>query len=514
MNTKQRTTMILVLLLSLVISSCAPGQIFGPTAAPTLTSTPAATSTPVATSTPTESPEEIITDAVETACQMKPAGSPSVGVSTGASAIARLCPDVDPSLTLPDERTAKTLGDLLYVVDVQNVTETGNGCGPYTEVINGVPTGPGGIFVDQEVSSAKISIINTQTGQVVNSASVPGSQICPRTISDTSPVIGSPSPQDVQEAIVDLVSNLVNFPILNTLTGHTDAVTSVAFSLDGKLLAAGSYDKTVMLWDVASGQEVNTLTYTDGVTSVAFSPDRKLLAAGSGDNTVILWDVASGQEVNTLKGGHTGVVRSVAFSPDGKLLAAGSSDNTVMLWDVASGQKVRTLTGHTDHVTSVTFSPDGKLLASGSSWDHTVILWDLASGKEVNTLTENNSIDSVSVSPDGKLLAASSTTDSTAEILWDVASGQEVRTLAVPDVTSVTFSPDGKLLAAASGTRISDYPTVTLWDVASGQEVGTLNDTGSVSDTGSVFSAAFSPDGKLLAIVNGFTVTLLEVKLP
>ena len=98
MNTKQRTAIILVLLFSLALSSCAPGQLFGPTAAPTLTSTPAATSTPVATSTPTESPEEIITDAVKTACQMNPAGSPSVGVSTGGSAVARLCPDVDSEL--------------------------------------------------------------------------------------------------------------------------------------------------------------------------------------------------------------------------------------------------------------------------------------------------------------------------------------------------------------------------------------------------------------------------------
>ena len=260
MNTKQRTIAILVLVMSLVISSCAPGQLFGPTATPTLTSTPAATSTPVATSTPTKSPEEIITDAVKTACQMKPAGSPSVGVSTGASAIARLCPDVDSSITLPDGWTAKTPADLLYVVDVQNGgAKTSNPCGPFSEVINGTPTGLT-FEVNGEIPSVNISLISTQTGQVVDSATVSGtSPSCPQEISDS--IMGTPlSVQGVQKdiadtEIVDLVSQ-VNFPKLSTLTGHTGyAVESLAFSPDGKLLAAGSDDNTVILWDAAAGKK-------------------------------------------------------------------------------------------------------------------------------------------------------------------------------------------------------------------------------------------------------------------
>ena len=90
-----------------------------------------------------------------------------------------------------------------------------------------------------------------------------------------------------------------------------------------------------------------------------------MLASGSSDKTVKLWDVASGRELRTLSG-HTDDVISVAFSPDGKVLASGSRDNTIKLWDVASGRELRTLSGHTNTVLSVAFSPDGKLLASGS----------------------------------------------------------------------------------------------------------------------------------------------------
>jgi len=474
----------------------------------------------VATSTPTESPEEIITDAVKTACQMKPAASPTVGVSTGVSAIARLCPNVDSSITLPDEWTAKTPGDLLYVVDVQNGgAKSSNPCGPFREVINGKPTGLT-FEVNGEIPSVNISLISTQTGQVVDSATVNGTwPSCPQGISSSiPPLMATPlSVQGLQKEIadteiVDLVSQ-VNFPTLSTLTGHTGyAVESVAFSPDGKLLAAGSDDNSVILWDVASGKEVNTLNghgHLRYIRSVAFSPDGKLLASESDNFTVVLWDVASGQAVNTLTG-NTSYVDSVAFSPDGKLLAS-VSDSIVILWDVASGQEVRMLKGTPPgYIESVAFSRDGKLLASASAGaygqtDSTVILWDVASGKEVNTLARYTSnVDSVALSPDWKLLAAGSMKDNTV-ILWNVASGQEVRTLkdhTLVDVIRVAFSPDGKLLLAAG----SIYPTVTLWDVASGQEVGTL-------DIGAVSNVAFSADGKLLASVSGNEVTLSEVKL-
>jgi WD40 repeat protein len=467
MNTKQRTAIIIVLLLSSALSSCAPRQLVGPTATPSLTSTTVAISTPI------ESPEEIIMDAVKTACQFKPADSSIVGVSTGGEAVARVCPIVDfqtamhYEITLPDEWRAKTPEDLHYVVDYQTVPEGNNHqCGPYN---------PGPTYLSSSTQDVEITLINAQTGDIMDSARVEGTppSNCPSVmvIHSTSPLIGiPPSTQEVQKAIVDLVSKQVYFPTLQTLKGHTDRVTSVAFSPDGKLLASGSWDNTVKLWDVVSGQEVRTLTgHVNHVTNIAFSPDGKLLASGSTDKTVKLWDVASGQEVRTLTS-PTDFVTSVAFSPDGKLLASGSWVNTVKLWDVASGQEVRTLTGHTDWVQSVAFSPDGKLLASGST-DKTVMLWDVASGQDLRTLTGHTA-----------------------------------------NVNSVAFSPNGKLLASASSDK-----AVILWDAASGQQVCKLTgyDVDMLAEIGHVFSVAFSPDGKLLASGSDDNMVMLrEVKLP
>src|SRR5256885_1364904 len=103
--------------------------------------------------------------------------------------------------------------------------------------------------------------------------------------------------------------------------------------------------------------------YADSFNSVAFSPEGKTLASGSYDKTIKLWDVASGELLRSLEG-HRDSVLSVAFSSDGKTLASGSNDTTIKLWDVASGELLRSLEGHRDSVRSVAFSSDGKTLAS------------------------------------------------------------------------------------------------------------------------------------------------------
>ena len=149
-------------------------------------------------------------------------------------------------------------------------------------------------------------------------------------------------------------------------------VAEIAFSPDGRLLAVAS-SIGVYLYAAADLREVRFLPTDSPVPSVAFSPDGRALASASDDRTIRLWDAASGALLRTLAG-HTSWVRSVAFSPDGRLLASGSEDNTIRLWDAASGQLLRALEGHTNTVLSVAFSPDGHLLASGSR-DGTVRLW-------------------------------------------------------------------------------------------------------------------------------------------
>jgi WD40 repeat protein/tRNA A-37 threonylcarbamoyl transferase component Bud32 len=332
------------------------------------------------------------------------------------------------------------------------------------------------------------------------------------------------------------------FPQHQTLKGHTDWVSSVAFSPDGKRIASGSWDTTVKVWDASSGEDILTLegdtsrvpymtlspegkqiprergdhtvkardassgrivtvsgvsVHYPSVTSVAFSPDSKRIASGSVDKTVKVWDAASGQEVLTLKG-HTDSVSSVAFSPDSTRIASGSGDQTVKVWDAFSGQEVLTLKGHTDSVSSVAFSPDSKRIASGSG-DQTVKVWDAVSGKVTLTLVGNTgSVHSVAFSPDGKRIASGSL-NLTAKV-WDASSGQEALTLKGHwgNVKSVAFSPDSTRIACGSvGGKV--------WDATSGQEILGFKtvkwEFSGVPSRVTVWenSVAFSPDGKRIA---------------
>jgi len=274
-----------------------------------------------------------------------------------------------------------------------------------------------------------------------------------------------------------------------TLTGHSDTVSSVAFSPDGRTLASGSYDRTIKLWDVQSQRQIATLTrHSNCVNSVAFSPDGRTLASGSWDKTIKLWDVQRQRQIATLTG-HSSWVMSVAFSPDGRTLATGSGGGTIKLWDVHSQGEIATLTGHSKGVWSVAFSPDGRTLASGSA-DKKIKLWDVQSQREIATLTgHSNLVRSVAFSPDGRTLASGSY-DMTIK-LWDVPSQRQIATLTGHSkwVMSVAFSPDGWTLASGS-----DEKTIKLWDVQSQGQIATLT-----GHSDRVLSVAFSPDGRTLA---------------
>ena len=267
---------------------------------------------------------------------------------------------------------------------------------------------------------------------------------------------------------------------------------AVAFSPDGKLLAAGSYGQ-VAVWELASARPVKLLTDVLGaVNDLRFSPDGRLLAVAGGQPSakgdLRLFQVADWKLAAQL-GGHDDVVFSAAFSPDGKRLASASFDKTVRLWDVAGPKLERTLTGHSDFVYAVAFSPDGRWLASASK-DRTVKKVEVATGKSHLTFSSGLDQDvlAVAVSPDGKAVVSSGFQPGL--YWWNPQTAERVRVQSGHGVAvhELAFSKDGKVVVSAGGDR-----TVRLWDGGSGAALKTLS-VGSI-----VYAAAVSPDGKLVA---------------
>ena len=291
-----------------------------------------------------------------------------------------------------------------------------------------------------------------------------------------------------------------------TLTGHFDSVNSVAFSPDGEMLASGSRDKTIEIWDMKKGKRWFTLTgHGDSVNSVAFSPDGEMLASGSRDKTIEIWDMKKGKRWFTLIG-HSDWVDTVAFSPDNQILASGGRDQGIEIWNLRKAKRWFTLVGHQDRVYTVAFNKDGRILASGGR-DQTIKIWDMQKAKELFTIkAHSDGVRSLTFSPDGGVLGSGSR-DGTIK-LWQFYKGELISTpiqylkYGVSDVLSVEFSPNGKIVAGGYRNGI-----INLWDVVTGELLETLN--GHSSD---VFSVVFSQDGMSLASgSNDKTINIWQV---
>ncbi len=270
------------------------------------------------------------------------------------------------------------------------------------------------------------------------------------------------------------------------LSGHQDAVNSVAVTPDGRRIVSGSFDRTIAVWDLETGSQIHRFTgHQAAVNSIAVSPDGRRIVSGSGDNTVVVWDLETGNQIHRLTG-HQAAVNSVAVSPDGRRIVSGSHDNTVVVWDLETGSQLHRLTGHENAVWSVAVSPDGRRIVSGSQ-DSTVVVWDLETGSQLHRLTgHENAVWSVAVSPNSRCIVSGSEDNTVA--VWDLETGIQFHRLSGHRnwVNSVAVSPDGRRIVSASFDG-----TVAVWDLENGTQVHRLS-----GHHNCVWSVAVSPDGR------------------
>jgi WD40 repeat protein/tRNA A-37 threonylcarbamoyl transferase component Bud32 len=338
---------------------------------------------------------------------------------------------------------------------------------------------------------------------------------------------------------------------VRVLKGHTGGITALAYAPTGGLLATGSDDLSVRLWDLraqpAKGMAEQPRTtlwgHFDGISALAWACDGRTLATGSQDGAVLVWDLAAVEQANVLAG-QAGPILGTAFSPDGSLLATvgpsaqgfeTDTPNEVRLWNVASGQQVAKLPLTGWAAAAVAFSPDGKTLATSANEVHVreagqdrvipaaVQLWDVATRTVRATVMERDAV-SLAFSPDGETLAMS---DGEALTLWDVATEQVRSTVRIMPMqmsvkkagempteqartnspgrsgfAALRFTPDGQTVAAGS----CDEGVVRQWDVASGQEGIRLGQSFNKA-AGSFWhnfmgnsALDFAPDGRTVAL--------------
>src|SRR2546421_421076 len=278
--------------------------------------------------------------------------------------------------------------------------------------------------------------------------------------------------------------------------GHSGAI-CLAIASDGGLLASGGLDATVRLWDPKLGTLIQEVPHPGPVSALAWSPDGHLLATGDDAGTIRLWEIGPSRPATCVESlvGHSSWVWGLAFAPGESLLASASWDGSVKLWELGEAGRLRlrqTLLGHTQQVQPVAWSPDGGTLASGS-WDHTIRLWDAQQGSARVVLQGHRAaVHGLAFTPDSRHLLSGSP-DGTLR-LWEVERGQCVRVLQGYDAClyDLDWSPDGTQLASAGSDSV-----VSLWQVESlggGAPRGVLRGHG-----WSVYGVAWRPDGGALA---------------
>jgi WD40 repeat protein len=312
------------------------------------------------------------------------------------------------------------------------------------------------------------------------------------------------------------------------LAGGLSGLDTVAFSPDGRMLASGSSDGIVTLWDAINHRRAgNPLDGGGQVTSLAFSPDSRILAVGIYPGGVSLWNPLTRTRIANLQTGELGFENrsQLAFSPDGRVLATGNVNGKILLWDLRTNRRLHTLaagqppegsSGPGDpRAVSLAYNPDGHLLASAQEWTSKILLWNPTSYKRIDSITlgKKGSVSptSLAFSPNGELLAWTEANQSNIS-LWSLKRHAKIGSLAANRSSSggrtigqIAFSRDGHYLAALNG---DDDKQVDLWDMRSRSLFQVLRGHLAATD-----GLAFSPDGQVIATASDDkTIALFNIK--
>ncbi|HEY7315874.1 MAG TPA: protein kinase [Gemmataceae bacterium] len=317
------------------------------------------------------------------------------------------------------------------------------------------------------------------------------------------------------------------------LEGHTAGVQSVLFSPDGRRILSGGHDRTIRIWDAATGKEERKFEgHTQAVEDIVLSADGKRVLSSGWDGVALCWELDSGRELGFCAA-HPGIITGIAFAPGDRFLTTGHHDPVVRLWQLAAPDRpappslpvppetaperapgeVARFTGHRDPITCVAVAPDGRRVLTGSGTkfadgkyyrgaENELRLWDARTGRELRRFRgHTGAIFRIVFSRDGRQ-ALSGSADGTLR-LWDLETGKEVRTYrGVGEVRGLAWSADGRRIVCGSVDGV-----VHVFDAATAQTLRRFP-----IDNGAVWSLALSPDGRQLAAGKARVVQLGEVE--
>lgn len=278
--------------------------------------------------------------------------------------------------------------------------------------------------------------------------------------------------------------------LLGTMKGHTDRIPALAWHPSGHFLVSAGWDTTARVWDARTLEPVILLNAHAGqVTALAFTDDGGTLATADSGLTVYVWDFASRKVFHKFQGPQ-GEIRCLAFNPQGKTLAC-NGERKIHLWDLGSGRVLAGTGPRPVARTSLCISPDGARLATNGSGTLPRV-WNVAGRQPAVNLEVKHNVHGLAYSPDGRYIAGAAESHVR---LWDARTGQVKRDLVgfEEPATTVAFSGDSSLLASGSSSGLG----VWLWRVADGETVLLIPDA---LDGCTVEALAFHPQGRLLAV--------------